>query len=198
MDELISLWLPILLSSILLFIVSAIFWMAPLHHKKDWVKPPNEEGLLAALKGAPAGQYMIPWCDPKDFKDDALKKRWQAGPHASIIVRPGAPNMGKNMGLTFVFYIVVNIFIAYVATIALDPGDAYLRVFQVVGTVGIMAYGFGLIPGAIWFGKSMRSTITDFFDAIVYGLLTAGMFGWLWPAAQQAINSAPAGAAPGM
>ena len=33
----------------------------------------------------------------------------------------------------------------------------------------------------IWWGKSLRSTITNTLDAVLYALLTAGIFGWRWP-----------------
>ncbi len=50
-----------------------------------------------------------------------------------------------------------------------------------VGTASFMAYAFGLIPGSIWWGKPWSATIKEVFDGLVYGLLTAGVFGWLWP-----------------
>ncbi len=190
MSELLSLWLPIALSTVAVFVLSAVFWMAPLHHKNDWRKLPNEEAVLDVMRNVPPGQYMAPWCEPAEMKTEEGKRRFQQGPHVSIYRRASAPSMGRNLVLTFLAFLVTNVFLGYLAAAALDPGAEYLKVFQIVGTAGFMAYGFaGLLP-AIWFGKSLRSVVTDLFDALVYGLVVAGFFGWLWPAAQQAAQGA--------
>jgi hypothetical protein len=44
-----------------------------------------------------------------------------------------------------------------------------------------MAYGLGHFQTAIWYRRSCSTTLKDVFDGLVYGLLTAGTFGWLWP-----------------
>ena len=186
MGFLADLWLPIVLSSVFVFIASALAWMASPHHKQDWKAIPNENGFLEALRAnnTPPGQYMFPFCgDPKEMKDPEKKKRWEAGPHGALFMRPGAPNMGKNLVSTFIFYLVVGVFVAYIGHAALGHGanPDYLRVFQITGCAAVMAYCMGMIPGAIWVGKSLRSTVMDIADGVVYGLLTAGTFGWLWP-----------------
>ena len=93
--------------------------------------------------------------------------------------------MGKNLGFTFVFYLVVGVFVAYLGQCALanTPDPHYLAVFQITGCAAVLAYCFGMIPGAIWFGKTFRSTAMDILDGFAYALITAGTFGWLWPAA---------------
>ncbi len=63
----------------------------------------------------------------------------------------------------------------------LAPGTDYLTIFRVTGAVAWMAYGFAVIQDAIWFGRPWSSVIKTLFDAFVYALLTAGVFGWLWP-----------------
>ena len=88
--------------------------------------------------------------------------------------------MGKNMALTFVFYLVISAIVAYVASRTLAPGSDYLAVFRVIGTVAWLAYGAAVIQDAIWFGRPWSSVIKSVFDALVYALLTAGVFGWLW------------------
>ena len=57
----------------------------------------------------------------------------------------------------------------------------YLTVFRVVGSAAFMAYGLGAIPGAIWMGRPWSAVIKELVDAVIYALLTAGTFGWLWP-----------------
>ncbi len=182
---LMDLWMPIVVSAVIVFVASAIVWMVLPHHKPDFKRLPNEDAFLAALRAgnvAP-GQYIFPWYEPGEMKDPAKKKRYEAGPLGVLLVWGGCPNMGRNLGLSFIFYLVVGVFVAYLASHSLPAGAEYLRVFQVTGTAAIMAYCFASIPHAIWFGKPLRSTATDLLDGVVYGLLTAGTFGWLWPAA---------------
>jgi len=70
---------------------------------------------------------------------------------------------------------------AYLTSRTLAPGTHYLQVFRVAGAVSFVAYGFGAIPNAIWMGKPWGSALKDLADALIYGLLSAGVFGWLWP-----------------
>ena len=63
------------------------------------------------------------------------------------------------------------------------PGAKYLSVFRVVGTAAMMAYAIGGLPESIWKGTKWSITMKFVFDGILYGLVTAGTFGWLWPAA---------------
>ena len=179
-----SLWLPILLSSVAVFLASWVAWMLLPHHKVDWTKIPQEDGFLDALRKlqVPPGQYMFPFCTPADMKDPEKKKRWEAGPYGSLILLPARPNFGKNLGLVFLFYLAVGIFVAYVGSLALPKGADYLKVFQVCGTAAVLAYCFGGIPKDIFMGRKGRSVLNDVLDGIVYGLLTGGVFGSLWPA----------------
>ena len=39
----------------------------------------------------------------------------------------------------------------------------------------------GNLPNSIWWGKPWRNTCLEALDGVLYGLLTAGSFGWLWP-----------------
>jgi FtsH-binding integral membrane protein len=181
-----ELWLPIVLSAVGVFIVSFIAHMLVGHHNSDFTKLPNEDGFLETVRSGSiaAGQYMFPFCDMKDMKDPEKKKRYAAGPHGVITVWPGVPNMGKNLVLTFIYYLVVGLFVAYLGSVVLHAGEEYMRVFRVAGTAAVMAYCLGSIPGTIWFGQSWRCQVLYLIDGVVYGLVTAGVFGWLWPAAE--------------
>lgn len=181
--ELLDLWVPIVLSAVGVFIAATVAHTVLPHHHGDWAKLPDEEGFLGAVRGKLApGQYMFPHCDPSQRKDPQAMERMKAGPHGVMIVWGRSPEqMGGKLLATFIYYLVVGVFVAYVASVALQPGVEYLQVFQVTGTAAIMAHCFGGVPFAIWFGKSVRSTAFDIIDGIVYGLITAGFFGWLWP-----------------
>jgi len=85
------------------------------------------------------------------------------------------------MAQSMVYYLLVSIIVAYVAGHVLPAGTPYLQVFRVVGTVSWLAYGFGVVPESIWFSRPWSSTFKQIFDALLYGLVTAGTFGWRWP-----------------
>ncbi len=180
---LVSLWLPIVLSAVAVFIASSLIWTVLQYHESDWQALADEEQARAALRGTPPGQYSVPHAaDGKARKDEAWQAKFREGPAAMIIVVPhGSLAMGKQLGSWLVYTLVIATLVAYVASATLAPGTEYLKVFQVVGTVATLAYGGNAVTGSIWFGHSWGRTIKDIVDGVVYGLLTAGIFGWLWP-----------------
>ena len=66
-------------------------------------------------------------------------------------------------------------------TTSTDVFGAYLKVFQVVGATAFLGYAAGQVPAAIWMGKPWIVAWKEVFDGLIYGLVTAGAFGWLWP-----------------
>jgi hypothetical protein len=180
-----ALWLPIVLSAVLVFIASSIIHMVLKYHNKDYIRLPNEDAVRAAIRAGnpPPGQYIIPYCsDMKEMERPEMKQKYVEGPIAIMnIVRPGVPKMGKNLVQWFVFTLVVSFFIAYAAAHSIPAGARYLDVFRVVGAIGFLAYAAGQFPAAIWFGKPWKVAWKEAFDGLVYGLVTAGTFGWLWP-----------------
>ena len=178
-----SLWLPILLSSVIVFVVSAIVHMVLPYHRNDFVKTPNEEAAINALRGTPPGDYMVPHGGgPEAMKDPAFIEKMTRGPIVVMSVLPsGPPSMGKNLAQWFVYTLVVGLFAAYLTSRALGPGASYGQVFRFVGATAFAGYGLALAQGSIWFGRKWSTTIKSIFDALIYALLTAGTFGWLWP-----------------
>ena len=180
-----SLWLPILVSAVLIFIVSAIIHMVLKYHNKDYTRLPNEDAVRAAIRaGNPApAQYVIPYCpDMKEMEKPENKQKYIDGPVAVMnVLRPGVPQMGKYLIQWFIFTLVVSFFIAYIAANAIPRGAEYLHVFRIVGAVGFLAYGMGQVPAAIWMGRPWKIASKELIDGLVYGLVTAGTFGWLWP-----------------
>ena len=176
-----ELWLPIVLSAVLVFIASALVWTVLPHHRTDWPSAPNGERVQELMKGAKPGQYIYPrMMDPAERKDPEAQRRYAESSGFIIVKRPGL-SMGKPMVLSLLFYLAVSVFVAYLAGISLGAGAPYLRVFQITGTAAILAYCGGLFPKAIWWGNTWSSTLKEAFDGVIYGLLTAGVFGWLWP-----------------
>jgi hypothetical protein len=89
--------------------------------------------------------------------------------------------MGKYLGMWFVYCVVVGIFVACVAASTLSPGTRYPAVFHVIGLAAFLAYGVGQLQDSIWKGQTWGVTAKHVFDGLIYALLTAGTFGWLWP-----------------
>src|SRR5262245_6259311 len=185
MTALTSLWLPILVSAVLVFIASAVIHMFIPWHRGDYPKMPGEDKAIDALRplAIPPGDYMVPYCSGmEERKSPALVEKMSKGPVMIVTVLPnGMPGMGKYMVNWFVFCVVLGILVAYVAGRALPPGAPYLRVFELVAATTFIGYAAGLWPISIWFGRSWKATLKSTVDGLVYGLLTAGAFGWLWP-----------------
>ncbi len=182
------LWLPVLLSAVICFVASALVWTTFKWHDADWKLVPDEAAVQDALRkaGVTTGQYMFPHMDPKAEDKAASKKTWEEryarGPVGVIYAgTPGTVSMAKTMGLTLVYQLLVSFFLAYIASNALVMGAPYLKVFQIVGTAGFLAYGAANVMDSIWFYRSWRATLLGLLDALLYGCLTAGTFGWLWP-----------------
>ncbi len=178
------LWLPIVVSAVVVFFASFLMWMVLPHHRSDWGKLPGEDAVLDAMRAqkVSAGQYSFPYFLPKDMKQPEVVEKLERGPAGMMIVMPlGVPNMGKSMVLSFVHDLVLSLFVGYLAAHALPAGSDYLAVFRIAGTAAVLAYAGSIATGAIWYGRSWSSIGKEIFDGVVYGLLTAGVFGWLWP-----------------
>lgn len=185
MVPLMSLWLPILVSAVAVFVVSSILHMLLTYHNSDFRRLPDEDGIRAALKpfALPPGDFMIPGMAPgQKWNDPELKRRWEEGPVAMLTVkRSGTPNMGPALAQWFVYCLVVGLFAAYVVGGLVGPGAAYLHVHRYIGTVAFAGYGLALIQHSIWYNRSWSTTVKSLVDALIYGLVTGGVFGWLWP-----------------
>jgi hypothetical protein len=185
MTALSSLWLPILVSAVLVFIASMVIHMFLPWHRNDYPKMPNEDKAIDALRplAIPPGDYMVPHCSgPEEMKSPALKDKMNKGPVMIVTVRPnGMPGMGSYLVQWFIYCAVIGFFAGYVASRALPSGAPYLRVFQLVGASAFMAYAAAIWPISIWYGRSWTTTFKSTVDGLVYALVTAGAFGWLWP-----------------
>lgn len=186
MTEFTSLWLPILVSSVVVFFASFLAWMVLGHHKADVKALPDERAFIDRVSELkiPAGTYMWPNCATgEDMKSPEFQQRFDAGPWGSINIVGAKPNFGQNLTLTFLFYVVVSVFVAYITGEARGPGSGFGPVFQVAGSVAILAYCAGSIPNAIFFSKPGRFVFTEFVDGLAYGLLTGLVFALMWPVA---------------
>ncbi|MCC6284347.1 MAG: hypothetical protein IT439_03445 [Phycisphaerales bacterium] len=185
--DFLTLWLPIVLTGVAVFVASSVIWMATPLHKKDYCAPPNEETMLAALREgnyAP-GLYCLPWCAGANFKDPAFQEKLKRGPWAHLAIMAGPPSFGRCLAQWFAFQVVLALLIAYAAAAAISfhAGTPYLKVFQVVGATAFIAHASGPVCESIWRGISWRSSAVKMIDAVVYTLITAGIFASMWPRA---------------
>jgi hypothetical protein len=185
MTGLFALWLPILLSAVIVFVVSSLIHMASPWHKSDYPKMPNEDRVRDALRpiAIPPGDYMIPRPSTRaEMGTPEFAKKLEQGPVMVVTVMPNGPMaMGKSLGLWFAYAVVVGCFAAYIAGRALPVGSAYLHVFRFVGATAFIGYSVALWQMSIWYRRAWSTTIKATVDGLIYALLTAGMFGWLWP-----------------
>jgi len=179
-----ALWVPIVLSAVIVFIASSIMHTVLKYHQSDVRQLPEEEKTTAALRGAGLrrGLYVFPYCNPKDMKSPAMVEKYKLGPVGMLTVFPSAPPaMPKFLGQWFGYCLIISFFVAYLTGHTIAPGTPYLAVFRVAGTAGFLAYGLGQLSNGIWKGQPWSMTIKEVVDGLIYGLLTAGTFGWLWP-----------------
>lgn len=177
-----TLWMPVLLSAVIVFIASSILHVVSPHHRSDYKKLPDEEAARAAMRGVPPGLYMIPYCSHDKAQREAAKDKFKDGPVAAVTMRPsGEINMGTYLVQWFLYCVLVSYFVAYVALHTLPTGTRYPQVFRIVGAAAFLAYGVSQVANGIWKGQPWGVTIKEVIDGLIYALLTAGTFGWLWP-----------------
>ncbi len=189
MVGIVALWLPILLSAVFVFFISALFHMVLPHHKSDRKALPDEDAVLDALGrlNIPAGDYMFPLPPSMEaMKSDAFKDKMRKGPVGVMTVFPPLPadnptSMGRALTLWFVYCVIVSVFAAYISGRALGPGVDYLQVQRFAGCTAFLAYTLAAWQDSIWYRKSWGTTLKDTIDGLIYGLVTGGTFGWLWP-----------------
>ena len=180
-----ALWLPILMSAVIVFVASSILHMVLPFHRSDYRKLPDEGKVTDALRAVgvtPGPVYSFPHCTHKDMKSPEVVEKFKRGPVGLLTVFPsGPPAMAKFLGLWFVYCVIVGAVVACVAATTLAPGTRYLEVFHLVGIAAFLAYGIGQIQDSIWKGQTWGVTFKHIVDGLIYALLTAGTFGWLWP-----------------
>jgi hypothetical protein len=185
MTSLQALWLPILLSAVMVFVASSIVHMLPLWHASDYPRMPNEDAVAAALRplAIPPGDYMVPRpAGRAEMQSPEFREKIDRGPVLIVTVLPNGPwKMGPRLGQWFVYCAVVSLFAAYVAARALPPGAAYFSVFRFVGVAAFLGYAVALWQMSIWYARAWNMTVKATVDGLLYALLTAGVFGWLWP-----------------
>jgi hypothetical protein len=187
MVSLTALWLPILLAAVFVFIASSIIHMVLRYHSSDFRKLPDEDRAMDVLRplNIPPGEYVFPYAgSAKAMSDPAYQERYRQGPVAFVNVLPNElKGMGRSLVLWFLYSLLVGVFAAYLASHTVPAGAHYLTVFRIVGTAAFLGYAVALWQASIWYSRAWSTTLRNTIDGLIYALLTAGTFGWLWPAA---------------
>ena len=184
MVPLTSLLLPILVAAIIVFVASSLIHMVLGYHRSDYKQLPEEDKIRDAIRpsGLTPGLYHFPFTTHKEMNSPAMQEKYKQGPVGFLTIYPNAPvAMGKFLGLWFAYTVIVGFFTAYITGRTVLPGTHYLAVFRVAGSVAFMSYGLGPLVNGIWKGIPWSMVIKESFDGLIYALLTAGTFGWLWP-----------------
>ncbi len=185
MTEFTALGLPIILTSIFIFIASAVIHTAMPWHKDDFAPVPDEDATRAAIGALriPPGDYLMPKpASAAEMKSVEYKAKLKQGP---VMLFTMLPNGDIPMGPIFIkwmaYLIVVTAFVALLAGAALPPGAHHTMVWHTTGGIAFMAYGVALPQASIWYQRKWSTTLKGLFDAAIYGVITALVFGWLWP-----------------
>ena len=184
MTGLSTLWLPIVVSAVFVFIGSSVLHMVLPWHKSDYRQLPNEDRMLDAFRsfGVAPGDYMAPRPSSREaMRSPAFVEKMKKGPVLVLTVIPGGGSFATNLVQWFVYAIVMSFFAAYIAGRALPPGAHYLQVFRFAGATAFIGYSAALWQSSIWYRRSWLTTTKLTMDGLLYGMLTAGTFGWLWP-----------------
>ncbi|MEO1535073.1 MAG: hypothetical protein AAFS11_05885 [Planctomycetota bacterium] len=174
-----ALWLPVLAATIATMVLSTLAWTALPHHKPDMQEHPKADELAEQVKASdvPPGNYYFPsYGTPKE-----PGSLMQTGPWGNLKIYPAAPNMGRNIALTFISLFVIAVFVGYITGQACSPDAAPGRIFQIAMTTAVLCHVFGGTLNGIWFGKRLRFFITDAIDGLVYSAATGACFALLWP-----------------
>jgi hypothetical protein len=184
MVSLSALWLPIVLSAVVVFFASFIMHMVLPYHRADYEQLPDEDKVLAALRaaGLQRGLYMFPFSTHKEMKSPATIEKFKQGPVGILTAFPSGPvAMRKFLGMWFAYCLVIGLVVAYLTGRTVAPGAPFLAVLRVAGTAGFLAYGLGHLSNGIWKGQPWPMTLKEVFDGLIYALLAAATLASLWP-----------------
>ena len=185
MVPIMSLLFPVLLSAVLVFIASFVIYVLLPYHRTDFERLPDEEGVTAALRplAIAPGEYMLPYAEaPSDMKDPVFVERLNEGPVAIVTVLPsGIGGMGRRFAQWFLYCVFVGALTAYITGHALAPDAPSFEVVRFAGSVSFIAYTVASWQSSIWHGRIWSTNVKNTFDGLVYALLTATTFSWLWP-----------------
>jgi hypothetical protein len=185
MVGIVSLWLPIVLSAVLVFLFSSVVHMVLKYHQNDYSKVPGEDGVLEGMRSQkiPPGDYFFPFAkDPKEMKSPEIAKKFDSGPVGFMTILPNGPvAMGTSLIQWFIYALVIGAIVAYVTGRTVAPGAEYFSIFRVSGAVAFIAYAGAHPSASIWGKRKWSTTAKHLLDGLFYSLLVGGAFAGFWP-----------------
>lgn len=185
MVTIVSLWLPILLSAVAVYIASSLVHMVMPWHKSDYRGLPDEDRALEGLRQLqlPDGNYHAPHAvSASNTKDPAFQQKLQQGPLVFLSIRRGGNmNLGPMLAQWFGYTLVIAVLAAYLCSRTLAAGADYLSVFRVAGFATFLAFAGAQPIESVWFFRNWSTSLKNIFDGLIYAVLAGGVFGWLWP-----------------
>src|SRR5207249_8006952 len=94
MIPLTALWLPILVSAVVVFFASFIMHMVLAYHKSDYRKLPDEDRVTDAMRSAGVARgpaYFFPYFSFKEMKSAPAVEKMKRGPVGLLTVLPNGP-----------------------------------------------------------------------------------------------------------
>jgi len=179
--------LPILAAAIGVFLASFVTHMLLPYHRTDVRKLPTdkEDVVLEALQriAVAPGDYAVPHAGgPAGMRDPAFVAKATRGPLAFMTVAPGAaPAMGRYLAVWFVYCVIVSACAALLVWQIVGRGGSAMLSFHYGSLISALSYGMALPQHSIWYRRSWATTFKSLFDSVIYGVVTGGMFAWLWP-----------------
>ncbi len=183
MMHLTLLWLPIVVSAVAVFFVSAASHMLIPYRQTEWSPAPDQAALQGAFREAKPGLYVFPSPDsPRERRTPEAMKRWEQGPSAFLtLVPPGPMSMGRNLALSFLMNLLVAAGAALLVGHIAGAAPRHRLIFHCVGLIGFLAYAVGPLYDAIWYWRPWKSLAMYALDALLYGAAMGAVFVWLWP-----------------
>lgn len=184
MVELSSIWMPILLSAVFVFIASSILHMMIPIHCKDYSALPGEDEILATMgkHEITPGLYRFPFCaSMKEMGNPDHMEKVNRGPNGMLTITPDGPMaMGKYLLHWFAFSLLITLFVGYLSSMALAAEASSREVFRFAGTAATLGFAVPALADSIWKAVPWPVTLRFFFDGAVYSLVTGATFAWLW------------------
>jgi len=178
-----ALWLPVLVSAVLVFIASSIIHMVMPWHKNDYRTVPNQDAAMDAIRplAIPPGDYMIPRPTTRDgMKSPEFAEKLKKGPVLMLTVMPNGPwTMGSTFVYWFLYLVLVAALAGHVAWGAHIHGDHKAALFHTVALTAFGGYSLGLWQLSIWYRRAWSTTLKSTFDGVIYALITGATFVWL-------------------
>lgn len=185
MVGLVALWKPILVSSVFVMITLVIIHMIPGWHQGDMAAVPGEAQIMQTLRqlNIQPGEYRFPYGNTTaEMTAPEFVEKMKTGPVGMMTIRPnGELNMGRMFGLWFVYAVIIGVLAGYVTGRTHGAGATFVEVFRICATVAFCCYALAHWQNFIWWGKSLRYTLTYSIDGLLFALVTGATFGWLWP-----------------